>query len=83
MRRVEGANPELRKVPYTRDVRRTKFRIEFIYGIRLLLATACEGWVLVNTEESNNKSTESSKTKTEFKAMRKRSKNSKARMNVT
>ena len=37
----------------------------------------------VNTKESNNKSTESSKTETELKAMRNRSEYSKARPNKT
>ena len=36
-----------------------------------------------NTEESNNKSTENSRTETESKAMRKRSKYLKVRVNIT
>ena len=49
----------------------------------VLFWTACKGWVQVKTKESNNKSAESSRAKTESKAMRKRSKYSKAAMNET
>ena len=78
--RVHAGNPDWREVPYTRDEEPNKILHRvciFIYiciRYTVLLATLCEGWVLVNTEESNNKSTESSKTETELKAMRKRSK---------
>ena len=34
----------------------------------VLFVTACEGWEQLNTEESNNKSRESSKTETEFQS---------------
>ena len=35
----------------------------------VLFVTACESWELLNTEESNNKSTESRKAETDFKAI--------------
>ena len=52
-------------------------------SVPALLAMACGGWVLRNTKESNNNSIESSKRESELKAIRKRSKYSKALVNET
>ena len=64
----EGANLDRRLVPYHAKCMRIQSHIEFIYlyiyiyaSTAVLFATACEGWVLGETfEENNKKSTESS-----------------------
>ena len=72
----EGANLDWHLVPHHGKCKRIQSCIEFIYIFiymrhTVLFVMVCEDWVL-NTEASNNKSTESSWTETEFKVMRKR-----------
>ena len=74
----EGANLDRRLVPYHGKCKRSNLASSLYISIYLRSTVLfCDGMRRLgtgNTKESNNKSTESSRTETESKAMRKRSK---------